>query len=423
MRRDAQFDRSLRKRLRPLHIATLLVGLALWVPVEKLFMTEIGFSAASIGVMAAVYAAVPPIIEIPSGILADRWSRRGVLILSSVAATASVLIGGLSNNVATYFVSAFFLGVFFAMRSGTLEAVVYDTVLEETGGSDDYERRVGRVRAIESVALVASALAGGLLAGLTSPRLMYFLTLPFTVLSIIAFLRFREPQLHKAAEPTSLRTHLAVTYRTVARTGQLRSIVALSVLTALIITVIFEFGPLWLVAIAASAALYGPHWAGLVSTLGLGGLVAGRVSLDRPAPLAGVSALMVAASVALTATRNVLAVTIAQVVLLLLVVAVSIHVSRLLHDAVASAVRSSVASGVGAVSWMAFLPFALAFGVVSDQFGVYAAAWMIAAVAVLVGLLLARVSLREPVPTTEANEAAVIDMPVATTRVFSAEAA
>ena len=90
---------SLQRRLLPLHVATLLLGTALWVPVEKLFMNEIGFDAASVGIMAAVYAAVPPIIEIPSGILADRWSRRGVLIVSSIAASLSVAIGGISTSV------------------------------------------------------------------------------------------------------------------------------------------------------------------------------------------------------------------------------------------------------------------------------------------------------------------------------------
>jgi hypothetical protein len=44
------------------------------VPIEKLFMTTIGFSPASVGVMAAVYAVVVPVLEVPSGVLADRWS-------------------------------------------------------------------------------------------------------------------------------------------------------------------------------------------------------------------------------------------------------------------------------------------------------------------------------------------------------------
>jgi MFS family permease len=393
MKTGTHAGRSLSRRLRPLHVATFLLGFWLWVPVEKLFMNEIGFTAASVGVMAAVYAAVPPIMEIPSGVLADRWSRRGVLMLASVAGMLSVLVGGLSTNVPSYFVSAFFLGVFLAMRSGTLEAVVYDTVLEEIGDSDDFETRVGRVRLIESGALVVSALGGGLLAGLTTPRLTYFLTIPFTALAVVALLRFREPQLHKAAEATSLRCHLAVTYRAVSRHGQLRSIVVLSVMSALILTTLFEFGPLWLVAIAAPASLYGPHWAGLMSTFGLGGLLAGRLSFDKPVMVGGAVAAMTVASVTLTTARNVVGLTVAQILLALLAVAASIHVSRLLHDAVPSTVRAGVASGVGALSWIAFLPFALVFGLVSEYEGVHAAGWLIVAATAVTGVLLVRAAL------------------------------
>jgi MFS family permease len=399
MKTGTHARRSLSKRLRPLHVATFLLGFWLWVPVEKLFMSEIGFTAASVGVMAAVYAAVPPIMEVPSGVLADRWSRRGVLMLASVAGMLSVLVGGLSTNVPSYFVSAFFLGVFLAMRSGTLEAVVYDTVLEEMGDSDDFETRVGRVRLIESGALVVSALAGGLLAGLTTLRLTYFLTIPFTALAVVALLRFREPQLHKAEDATSLRCHLAVTYRAVSRHGQLRSIVVLSVMSALILTTLFEFGPLWLVAIAVPASLYGPHWAGLMSTFGLGGLLAGRLDFDKPVRVGGAVAAMTVASLALTTSRNVVGLTVAQILLALLAVAASIHVSRLLHDAVPSTVRAGVASGVGALSWIAFLPFALVFGLVSEYAGVHAAGWLIVAATAVTGGLLVRAALGHRAPT------------------------
>jgi hypothetical protein len=61
------FATALRRRLLPLHVAVALQGFMLWVPVEKLFMNEIGFDAAAVGVMAAAYAAVVPLVEIPSG--------------------------------------------------------------------------------------------------------------------------------------------------------------------------------------------------------------------------------------------------------------------------------------------------------------------------------------------------------------------
>ena len=73
---DSTTSRRLRRRLLPLHAAALLQGVALWVPVERLFMTEIGFDAASI------------------------------VIVANVALLLAVLIGGLSTSVTTNFVWA-----------------------------------------------------------------------------------------------------------------------------------------------------------------------------------------------------------------------------------------------------------------------------------------------------------------------------
>jgi MFS family permease len=407
---------SVRRRLLPLQVAVALQGFMLWVPVEKLFMNEIGFDAATVGVMAAAYAALVPLVEIPSGILADRWSRRGVLIVASTALMLTSLVGGLSHNVPLYVVSALFLAVYFAMYSGTMEAAVYDTVLEETGDSDGFEARIGRVRFVESATLVASSLAGGVLAGLATPRLTYFLTVPFALASIVALLRFDEPRLHKAEEPTSLRSHIAVTYRTITRRRELLPAIVLTVLTALMLQVIFEFGPLWLVASGTAPGLYGPFWAGLVSTLGLGGLLAGRVRFDRSTTVAGTIAVLTLASWVLTASRNILVVTVAQFAVALVVVTMSIYVSRVLHDAVPSTIRSGVVSGVGALSWITFLPFSLVFGQVSKTHGVATAAWMITAVAVVAAAVLVKVvgqrsdeTAAETAAGEEPNDEAAVD--------------
>jgi len=380
---------ALRRRLRPLHAAVFLQGFMLWVSVEKLFMTELGFDAAAVGVMAAAYSAMVPLLELPTGILADRWSRRGVLILSSVAITLGALFGGLSQNVTMYVISALLFGVYVACYSGTLDSVVYDTVLEETGDGADFQRRLGRVQAVEAVALVISALAGGWVAGLLEPRVAYFLTVPFAMASIGGYALFREPRLHRAAEPVALRRHLALTVRAVTRRGRLLPIVTLGVLAAVISQLVFEFGPLWLVALAVPAAAYGPYWAGLVSTLGVGGLLAGRLRLDRPVNAWAAAGAMTVAALLLTADTGLVAVTAAQVTLALLTGLAAIHVSAVLHDAVPSAIRSGVASGVSSLSWLAFLPVALGFGALSTAQGVHRAGWMLVALAILAGVLLA----------------------------------
>src|SRR5918995_2784740 len=191
-RRIPGAPRSLSRRLLPLQIGVGLQGLILWVPIEKLFMTQIGFDAASVGLMAAAYAAVVPLLEVPSGILADRWSRSWVMILGCVALMISSLLGGMSQSVIAYVIAAMILGIYFAFSSGTVDSIVYDTVVEETGSNALYERWIGRIRAVESAAFVLSALAGGVLAQYTSTRFTYFATIPLVGLAILAFLRFEE---------------------------------------------------------------------------------------------------------------------------------------------------------------------------------------------------------------------------------------
>jgi hypothetical protein len=369
----------IRRRLRPLYLAGWFLGINFWVAVEKLFLSQIGFDAASIGLLAATYAAVVPFLEIPSGILADRWTRRGVLMIANVALAGSALVGGLSTNVPTYLVAALLLGCYFALQSGTMDSIIYDVLVEETGSSDGFEREISRLRLLEGIALVSSALAGGGIAALTTPRLTYFLTVPFVVLSIGVLSRFAEPSLHRSEDAEPLRRQIVTTYRTIVERGRLRPILMTMVLSALLLQALLEFGPLWMVALAAPAILYGPQWAGLMSAVGLGGLVAGRITLTRPATLATVIVVMLACSLTLTTSHDPVAVIAAQVALALLLVTVSTVLTRLLHDAIPSSIRAGVSSGVGTLTWMAFLPFALAFGFLSRSAGVEAAAWMVVA--------------------------------------------
>jgi MFS family permease len=380
---------GLERRLRPVYAAAFLQNLALWVPIEKLFMTDIGFDNGSVAVMAAAYAAVVPLLEVPSGILADRWSRQGVVLLAQAALIVSVVVGGLSPNVGTYIVAALFLGVFFAMQSGTFESIAYDTALEETGQGTLFERTIGRIRFMESAGLVVSALVGGLLAELVPLRATYFLTVPFVVAAGVALWRFREPRLHRDEDPQPLRQQIAATYRALLERGAVRPIVALLVLTALLLQAMLEFGPLWLVALAVSAGLYGPYWAGLMAALGLGGLLGGRLVLSRPVSAAVIAAAVVGCCVVLMTSHVIGLVVVAQVLLVLLVVAVSIPVTGRLHDAVPSTIRAGVASGVGTLTWLTFLPFAFAFGAVSDRSGVHRAGWLLGIIAVITVALIA----------------------------------
>lgn len=375
-------DAAVARRLRSLAVGVGLQNLVLWVPVEKLFMTQIGFDAAAIGIVAAIYAAVVPVLEVPFGVLADRWSRSGILAIAALALAASSLVGGLSDSPTMYAVAAVLLGVYFALSSGTADSVIYDTLIEEAGTAEDYESWIGRLHVVEAGALVISAVAGGLLAAVSTPRITYFATVPLVSAAAIAFVRLREPQLHRAAERVSYRRQAIVTLRALTARPELRRVVLLAALTAMAAQVIFEFGPLWLVSVHAPSGLYGPYWAALVSTVGVGAWLTSRLDFGRTWVGAAMCVAPVLAALVLVAASALPIVIAMQVLVALVAAIVGVRASFLMHDAIEAGIRAGVSSGASTLAWITFVPLSLVFGWLSRAHGVHSAGWLLVLISV-----------------------------------------
>jgi hypothetical protein len=169
---------------------------------------------------------------------------------------------------------------------------------------------------------------------------------------------------------------------------RVRRILLLAALTGLLSQAIFEFGPLWLVALRVPAAAYGPYWALLVATLGAGGYLATRLPLDRLSSALMIAVILAVAPILLTTSHSFVAVAAAQTLLQLTLAVTAIHAGRLLHEAVPSNIRAGVSSGAGTFSWVLFLPFSIGFGALARTLGVYSAGWIFVAVcAALAGLV------------------------------------
>jgi MFS family permease len=82
-----------------------------------------------------------------------------------------------------------------------------------------------------------------------------------------------------------------------------------------------------------------------------------------------VAILSLAAALLLSWTRSLAVLVTAQVLLALALAIIAIHASRLLNDAVPSAIRAGVSSGAGTLTWVLFLPFSLMFGWVAREDG------------------------------------------------------
>jgi predicted MFS family arabinose efflux permease len=160
--------------------------------IERVFAQSRGLSVQDMVSVEIVYAVATLVLEVPTGALADRWSRKYTLILSSVFVILEFFVLIFAHQLWLFWLSAVMAACGVALASGTANAFLYDSLqaLEE---SETFEQQLGRIGVGESVAGLIGALGGAWVAdrwGLTWP---YGLSLVGTVMALGIGLSLREP--------------------------------------------------------------------------------------------------------------------------------------------------------------------------------------------------------------------------------------
>lgn len=363
-----------------MYIAKFLWNLVFWYSVEKLFMVSIGFDNTTIAVMVAVYAAMSVLMEVPSGILADRWSRKGVLALGALCLAISSLIGGLSYSVPVYLLSAILWGLFDALGSGTDTALVYDTLVEERGSSKDYEKEYGIFQAIGGVGLFVAGILGGVFGDLFTLRSDYFFTIPATLLACLIMLRFREGTTHQEAQDAHLRKHLVDTFSAIFKNPSLVWIMLTMFAVGLTNDLLGEMHQLWFIAVAAPVLFFGVAGSIINATWGFGGLLTRFLTTKRA--LIGSLCVILLSCIALVFARNLIVLLIVQFVLMMLANATYMAMTGQMQRQLPSHVRAGAGSAANTAMRLVNIPLVLFFGWIAETYSIFSASW------ILVGLVL-----------------------------------
>ena len=357
-----------KKRLRPLYATGFIHSFVLWYSIEKLFMRSVGLNDYLITIATLVYIVVMMAANIPLGVLADRWSRKGVLYIATCALIGSSLVCGLSHGLAMYAAGVSVWGLFYAAYAGTYDSAVYDVVLEETGSAEAFARCYGRVQMFEATAFITSALFSVVVARY-SLRLEYFLTIPFTCCAFATLRRFQEPGLHRTVPRPHLAAHLGRLVR--GTTGShVGWIVVALVANCVVMRLLIEFYQLWYLGLALPVIWYGPSCALMYSGVWSGGALANWLRGGRAALAAGFGTLAIACGLFVQDPRVVVG---AQITTIFGVTVLNIVLARSLHDAMPSTIRAGVSSVVSTIGYGLFVPTALAFGLFSHGHGIFAA--------------------------------------------------
>jgi MFS family permease len=131
-------------------------------PLYALLFADSGLSDAEISALFAIWSAVGVVAEVPSGALADRFSRRACLVAAGVLQACGYGAWILLPSFAGFALGFVLWGLGGVLVSGAQEALLYDGLVA-VGAQEQYARVNGWVTAAELIAQLPAALAATVL--------------------------------------------------------------------------------------------------------------------------------------------------------------------------------------------------------------------------------------------------------------------
>ncbi|MCC7304290.1 MFS transporter [bacterium] len=162
-----------------------------WLGVWVLYYSRFGGFAA-VGILETVMIISTILFEIPTGAIGDLLGKRKTLLLGYILSSFSQFWMGLAPNLFHMVFALIVMNLGGALRSGTFEAMVYDTLKDE-GKESGYSRIIANLTSGKLVVLAISGVVGGFLYKI-SPELPFYFTGAVGLLGAFGTLFLVEPK-------------------------------------------------------------------------------------------------------------------------------------------------------------------------------------------------------------------------------------
>jgi predicted MFS family arabinose efflux permease len=174
---------------------TCLIGFVdgMWFPfpIIILFFLRSGMSMSQIGMIVGASYAVSLLLDIPSSVWADKYSRKSVLIVGSTAFMLLNIIIFLSDSFGMFFLAFCLNGVGTACWTGIFSAFVYDTLLS-LGREKQYEQTQARLLKYFFGGRIIASIFGVYIYSI-DPKMPFLLSALANFACVMVVFTFKEP--------------------------------------------------------------------------------------------------------------------------------------------------------------------------------------------------------------------------------------
>ena len=315
-----------------------------------------------------IWAVAAFVMEIPTGILSDRWSRKYMLVLSSLFAATGFFIFSITGSFLPFAIATILMALRFSFWSGTANALLYDS-LKEAGEETQFEGILGKSKLFGLISISIAGIIGGLFA-VNNIRLPFVLSMVSSVIAALVALSFKEPQGHTSTQEVKLLEHLKRSVTFVITSPLIRFVFLYLVLMDIAITYLDEYDQLYLTAINFPLAAFG-IWIAVRRLLGgLGGYFAEKFKNRSSGYIKSIALFAMIVALVMIAFGNQYIGLMAFLLIFPIWGIAEVLIYGEIHAQVASSQRATIESLIVFFGVILDIPTRLSFGIISQNFGI-----------------------------------------------------
>ncbi len=172
-------------------IYKLLKDLVPIYPVYLLLFESKGLSLSQISLLLAIWSIAVVLLEVPTGILADYWNRKNMILIGGLCKAACYIIWFFSEGFVLYALGFILWGISGSFCSGSEEALLFDN-LKLHGQEESFDRVYGKGNFYANLGVALSCLMGGFLSSLITFKGVLILSALFVLISTFFASKLKE---------------------------------------------------------------------------------------------------------------------------------------------------------------------------------------------------------------------------------------
>lgn len=244
--------------------------------IERLFWQQRGISIQQVVYTELIYAAVIVLIEIPTGSLADKWSRKNMMVLSAVFCICEFLILIFACNFWHFAAAVFLAAISKALSSGTSNALLYDS-LKLIGEERSFEKILGRIRFFDYSAAMSAALIGSYAASKQGYEFNYWISLISVFVALIISITLVEPNIKTSTEEKEFWTYIKTSFKFIKSQASLKFVLLYGIITGACLTYVDEFWQLYIKEVNIPVIYFGIVSGASLFIVSIGGILAYKI--------------------------------------------------------------------------------------------------------------------------------------------------